>query len=437
MNDNKRELAASYARARRVSETGRRDDVVPICERILQLDPDSLDALQFLGMWHVDQGEFAPAALHLERLAGLDPEEQRVRLPLALALEESGHPREALVHARWVARSNHDYFLPYLYLGSIFERLGDERTAGWAYSAAAQLNPACNILDRDESVPAPARERARRGNALLARLGCEIHRLAAASAREDFPDADLGRVERAVWRRLHYAPAPRPDAGQDPLWLHIPDLDRCAWFEREEFEWVEALEAETGVIRDEVRCNYRLDEDTEPYLTHGEFDGEEWKDLVGTSNWGACHFYDGMKRNHDICARFPRAIAALERLPLFRVNGMAMEALYSVLRPRTRIPAHVGVTNAKLTVHLPLVVPEGCFLRAGGIERRVETGRCMFFDDTFEHEARNDSDEVRIVLIFQVWHPDLSEAERCVIDKSFTAYESWLASRDLDVVLKG
>ena len=34
------------------------------------------------------------------------------------------------------------------------------------------------------------------------------------------------------------------------------------------------------------------------------------------------------------------------------------------------------------------------------------------FDDTIEHEAWNDSVETRVILIFDVWNPFLSEAER-------------------------
>ena len=79
-----------------------------------------------------------------------------------------------------------------------------------------------------------------------------------------------------------------------------------------------------------------------------------------------------------------------------------MEALYSVLKAGKRIPFHQSVSNAKLTVHLPLVVPENCYLEVQGEARQVEFGRCLFFDDTAVHGARNDSEEVRINLIFQV-----------------------------------
>ena len=73
-----------------------------------------------------------------------------------------------------------------------------------------------------------------------------------------------------------------------------------------------------------------------------------------------------------------------------------------------------GPTNRKLRCHLPLIVPEGglCRLRVGDQTVTLEEGKCYLFDDSFEHEAFNDADTPRVVLIIDVWHPDLSEKER-------------------------
>ena len=86
--------------------------------------------------------------------------------------------------------------------------------------------------------------------------------------------------------------------------------------------------------------------------------------------------------------------------------------MFSLLKPRTLIPAHVGVNNARLVCHLPLMVPEGCWFRVGAEKRFWKRGEAFVFDDTIEHEALNPTDELRVVLIFDVWHPDLSEIER-------------------------
>jgi aspartyl/asparaginyl beta-hydroxylase (cupin superfamily) len=89
--------------------------------------------------------------------------------------------------------------------------------------------------------------------------------------------------------------------------------------------------------------------------------------------------------------------------------------MYSLLKPRTVIPPHVGASNARLVCHLPLIVPPGCSFRVGNTVREWVPGRAWVFDDTIEHEARNDSDQLRVLLIWDTWHPDLTEPERRMI----------------------
>jgi aspartyl/asparaginyl beta-hydroxylase (cupin superfamily) len=108
------------------------------------------------------------------------------------------------------------------------------------------------------------------------------------------------------------------------------------------------------------------------------------------------------------------ALAAIDQPAMARRSPNAM---YSLLKPRTRIPPHTGITNTRLVVHLPLVVPEGCGFRVGSETRAWTVGRAWVFDDTIEHEAWNNSDAPRGVLIFDVWSPFLSEEERfCVTE---------------------
>jgi aspartyl/asparaginyl beta-hydroxylase (cupin superfamily) len=89
--------------------------------------------------------------------------------------------------------------------------------------------------------------------------------------------------------------------------------------------------------------------------------------------------------------------------------------VFSILEPRTRIPPHTGVNNARLICHLPLIVPPGCGFRVGAETRAWEPGKAFVFDDTIEHEAWNDSERMRVVLIFDIWHPDLTPPERAMI----------------------
>ena len=83
-----------------------------------------------------------------------------------------------------------------------------------------------------------------------------------------------------------------------------------------------------------------------------------------------------------------------------------------MLRPRTHIPPHTGATNIRVTIHLPLIVPENCEFRVGNDHRPWVEGEAFAFDDTIEHEATNGSDALRAVLIIDTWNPYLTALER-------------------------
>jgi aspartyl/asparaginyl beta-hydroxylase (cupin superfamily) len=96
-------------------------------------------------------------------------------------------------------------------------------------------------------------------------------------------------------------------------------------------------------------------------------------------------------------------------------------ALISILKPKTHIPPHTGMLNTRLICHIPLLVPESCRLRVGAETRAVVEGKAMIFDDSIEHEAWNDSDSVRAVLLFEIWRPELSGAEKVALTAMFEA----------------
>jgi aspartyl/asparaginyl beta-hydroxylase (cupin superfamily) len=89
--------------------------------------------------------------------------------------------------------------------------------------------------------------------------------------------------------------------------------------------------------------------------------------------------------------------------------------MFSLLAPQTRIPPHTGAANTRLVCHLPLIVPPKCGFRVGETTREWRVGEAFVFDDTIEHEAWNDSDELRVVLIIDLWAPALNEAERTAV----------------------
>jgi len=104
---------------------------------------------------------------------------------------------------------------------------------------------------------------------------------------------------------------------------------------------------------------------------------------------------------------------------------------FSILKAGKRIPPHTGVTNIRSIVHLGLIVPQGCGFRVGGEVREWREGEAFVFDDTIEHEAWNDSDEDRAVLILDCWNPHLSPAEQDMILKMFAISEAQRPDRPM------
>ncbi|NND60786.1 MAG: aspartyl/asparaginyl beta-hydroxylase domain-containing protein, partial [Gammaproteobacteria bacterium] len=92
-------------------------------------------------------------------------------------------------------------------------------------------------------------------------------------------------------------------------------------------------------------------------------------------------------------------------------------------------PPHFGLTNTRLTVHLPLIVPDDCQIRVGADHYNWRQGQVVAFDDSYEHEAWNRSGSDRVVLIFECHHPDLTPAERSAIEYGYAARQQWLDQR--------
>ncbi len=153
-----------------------------------------------------------------------------------------------------------------------------------------------------------------------------------------------------------------------------------------------------------------------PYVDHPtEVPLDQWTDLNRSRQWSAAHIWRGgalVRRHADRC---PKTIAAFAALPMPMIGGRSPNLMFSILAGRTHIPPHVGVTNVRLVVHIPLIVPAECSLTVGGERREWILGEAIVFDDTIEHEALNDSDDTRVVLIGDLWHPDLSANERIVL----------------------
>lgn len=203
--------------------------------------------------------------------------------------------------------------------------------------------------------------------------------------------------------------------------LHFPFLPADEFFPRAHFPWFAALETEAGAIRAEyLALAAGTTAGFVPYVTQpANTPDNSWTPLNNTLDWSVQYLWRFGAAQPETQAACPATTAALAAVPLLDIEGRGPTAFFSVLRPGTRIPPHSGVTNTRAIVHLPLVVPPDCGFRVGGETRRWIEGEAFAFDDTIEHEAWNDSDSPRAVLILDVWNPHLSAAERTLLRTYF------------------
>jgi aspartate beta-hydroxylase len=233
-----------------------------------------------------------------------------------------------------------------------------------------------------------------------------------AKAAESLPHAKLDRFRHSL--DIHLGRRKRFDT--QPLGFYFAHLAPVEFFDRARFPWIPALEAGTAAIRGECVQALRDPEHTEPYLTYDQDQPlQQWAELNRNPAWSAYHLLKQGRRVEPNASRCPATLAALATVPQPVQSSRTPVAMFSLLNPHTHIPPHTGISNVRLVAHLPLIVPPDCALRVGSDVHVWREGEACIFDDTIEHEAWNRSDALRAVLIFDVWHPDLTSDERALV----------------------
>ena len=202
----------------------------------------------------------------------------------------------------------------------------------------------------------------------------------------------------------------------EPSHFHFPGLVEREFHDRSDFPWLAEIEAGTDAIAEEFATVVKAEQaELLPYVQYAEHEPlMQWSELNHNRAWTAIHLMQHGRANAANARHCPRTLALLERVQP-AIPGCSPNALFSLLAPHTAIPPHTGVANTRLVCHLPLIVPEGCWFRVGEEKRYWKRGEAFVFDDTIEHEAANPSGELRVVLIFDVWHPGLSATERSAV----------------------
>lgn len=212
---------------------------------------------------------------------------------------------------------------------------------------------------------------------------------------------------------------------QQPSMFYFPGLPQRAFYERDEFDWVAPMEAMTDVIVAELGAIRADGEDFAPYVETPADRPAPNNPLRDDPSWGAFYFWRNGARVDDHADRCPAVMAALDHAPMPQIESRSPIALWSLLKPGTHIQPHHGLLNTRLICHLPLLTPEGCGLRVGAETRRWEKGEMLIFDDSVEHEAWNRGAQTRVILLFEIWRPEIGVEERDALGRLFRAIDAY------------
>ena len=299
--------------------------------------------------------------------------------------------------------------------------MGDSRAASAFYQFAIQATPP------DLDVPADLRSELARAQAMCDRYtemfeAFLVERLAG----RDLHGGRAGRFRQSLEillgkKRIYF---------QQPHTYFFPELPQVQFYDRSEFPWLDKVEAATADIRAELIEILKDGSAFTPYVQANPTRPRKEQDgLTDNPEWGAFYFWkDGeiVPRN---AARCPRTMAALAEVPLTEVKNRSPSVLFSLLRPGARIPPHSGLVNTRLICHLPLIVPHDCGFRVGNDIRQPVEGKAWIFDDTIEHEAWNHSDRTRVILLFEIWRPELTAEERALVCAMFEAIDAYTGQK--------
>lgn len=383
----------------------------------MQTPADQMRILVEAAAAALQAGDASTARRHFEQVVASGQANAGVFVGLALACQSLGDRAAMLAAIERTLELDPSNIRALVMKGDHLVASNASRAATAFYAAAVQA------ASQARALPPGVVQMARHAEQMYQRINAQLeshvrtqleaagHVQAGSSRFTQSIDILMGRKQRFV---------------QEPRAYFFPELANIQFFPREMFPWLATLEAATPEIAAELQQLIATDQGFEPYIRQSA-DAPTRQDhpLLNNSAWSAYFLWkDGVPVPGN-AERCPKTLAALAGLPLCRIPGRTPSILFSRLAPGAHIPPHTGFLNTRLICHLPLIVPPNCHLRVGNERREWRAGEAWVFDDTIEHEASNGSDRSRVVLIFDIWRPELSAREREQVAALLAAIDSF------------
>jgi len=375
---------------------GKSGEAAALLGRAQAVAPDHPSVLNATGVQQLSSGQAEAARGSFERAIAQDAQKPTYWFNLACALRRLRQAEQEMAAIEQALRLEPRHLHVLLQKASLLEEQGKLKSASHVYHNALKTIRAGTKLPGSLRASLEHAAQAVRNNdaQLDTFMGERLQSVRAANAHRDQARFDHS-LDALLGKRQIYT--------QQPTFLHFVKLPPLEFYPRAD--------------------------QLEPYINHpAGVPLDQWAELNHSPRWSVLYLWrDGtpVARNLERC---PVAAACLAKLPLMDIPGYAPTAFFSILDAKSHIPAHSGATNTRLIAHLPLVIPPSCRFRVGSDTRPWQLQQAWVFDDTIEHEAWNDSDAPRAVLILDVWNPYLSEAERSLVRAAVVGLREYYAA---------
>ena len=403
--------------------SGRRAEAEDLLRRARTLAPEHPLVLNASGVQQLHWGNLAEARRLIEQAIERDARNPAFWINLGSVLRRLNLPDEEMRALERALAIEPRHLLALLQKATLLEAMNQRRAAALVYLNALQtIPPGAQLPDSLRAPIQRARQAVNDNNAALE----EFLRTKLDEIHARHPDEDHSRFQLCADSFL----GKRRIYTSRPTFLHFPKLPALEFYPRTEFPWLARIEAASAQIRAEFERVFSEDSDKlEPYIAYSEgLPLDQWRELNHSRRWSVFYLWRDGKPIQEHLERCPKTAELIASVPTVDIPGVGPTVFFSILDAKSHIPAHTGVTNTRVIVHVPLVIPPGCRFRVGSDTRPWRPGEAWVFDDTIEHEAWNDSDAPRAILIFDVWNPYLSTPERDLVRATVTGVTEYYGS---------
>ncbi|NNC38465.1 MAG: aspartyl/asparaginyl beta-hydroxylase domain-containing protein [Acidimicrobiales bacterium] len=197
-------------------------------------------------------------------------------------------------------------------------------------------------------------------------------------------------------------------ARPEPKGFYFAGLTSKPWYESEELEWIAEFEDSfDDILAEATAIMSNLGDDIENYGYQG----------LNTESWKKVSLVANREENQENLAACPVTASLLKKIPGYPIFR---DAMFSILEPGGVITPHRDYGNLFLTMHFGLIIPPSGYMEVANMQRNWQAGKALVFDSSYNHQAVNDSDQSRVILLVDFLNPDMSDQERqWVLDAPF------------------